>query len=373
MSDSVSDAFLNAVLRNSEVSGLFAGSRKATFLGATFSSFTGPSVVSFTDKSIDGIPTMVAPRELRLLANLFATLTMSGDVLEIGCYLGGSTNAIAGGLLAAKFSGHYYVLDSFSWNQPGFITNLRRDCERLAATYALSNQAWVEVSQGGWLQAFREVHQAKPYGHMLEIRRALIPYGGNATAFDLTQHVAAGTRLGAIFIDGFKSWPAATAAMTALQPYLQKGSLLIFQDFSWYDCYWLPILMTYLSRHARMLMKIDNTAVFQVTDPDISAGLNGFGTGPDATRYAFYRDILNNYAIAMFHSGDEVGFLEHTCQCYVLSNVMGRSEDAAEVKTFVKTLSERLRCGWVFDSLSKTSFVVHAGGDAANQVDVHKM
>src|SRR5262245_51304175 len=124
MSSPIPVSFLKAVLEYSVASDLFAGSRRATFLGATFSSFAGPSAANYSDKSINGIPTMVTPRELRLLTNLFSTLPMSGDVLEIGCYLGGSTSAIAGGLLAAQFSGHYYVLDSFSWNQPGFIANL---------------------------------------------------------------------------------------------------------------------------------------------------------------------------------------------------------------------------------------------------------
>ena len=372
MTDPLSGAFLNALLEYSETSGLFAGSRKATFLGSAFASFIGASVVSYSAKCIDGIPTMVSPRELRLLANLFGTLPIRGSVLEIGSYLGGSTNAIAGGLLAARFPGRFYVLDSFGWSAPGFITRLRADCECLASTYPLSSQAWEEIHQGEWLQAFREVHQAKPYGHILEIRKALIPYGGDATVFDLTQHVPDDTHLGAVFIDGFKSWSATTAAMAGLQPYLQKGSLLIFQDFSWYDCYWLPILAAHLSKHVRLLMKIDNTAVFQVTDPDISGALKGFGTGSDPTRYAFYRDVLNNHATAMFHSGDEVGFLEHTCQCYVLSHVMGHAEDAAEVKAFVKTLSERLKCGWVFDGISKTSFEIHAAGGADHQVDAFK-
>lgn len=166
--------------------------------------------------------------------------------------------------------------------------------------------------------------------------------------------------LGAVFIDGFKSWPSTYSAMQALLPYLRPKSLLIFQDFSWFDCYWLPLLAAFAGDGLELLMKVDNTAVFKIKDiAAVGAGLEALGPDLSTAPYVLCRDILNNYASSMYHSGDDVGFLLHTAQSYVLSYLSGQNVDAAETLSFLINATKRLRAEWLIDTLNKNSFQIH--------------
>lgn len=358
ISESVSD-YLARTLRMAD-GGSFLGARKAVFLGATFSAILDPATAerTHTPERFDGIPTMVTQRELRLLTNLFATIPVDGAVLEIGCYLGGSTAAIARGLDAAGAANRLYVLDSFAWSDPGFVAHLGRDIDTLQMRYRLSPAALAATREGDWHLAFHDIHSRRPYYRRLRIHKALIPYA-SADAFDLATYVPPGMPLGAIFIDGFKSWESTYSAMTALVPYIIDGALLIFQDFSWYDCYWLPVLTARLG--LKMIMKVDNTAVFRVVNTDIISGVEAFGSEPDPDCYPLYRDIIVDRARTMFHAGDEVGFLLHTAQSYVLAFMFDQHGDAKQAIEFLRQACERLNVGWLMDDLiSKPTFQVHA-------------
>lgn len=349
------------MLRLADDCGAFPGVRKAVLLGSAFSSIASPALAQMTkdNERLDGIPTMVTQRELRLLANLFASVPVAGDILEIGCYLGGSTAAIASGLDAAGAPNRLYVLDSFAWSDPDFVADLGRDVEALQVRYPLSPIALEATRRGDWHLAFNEVHRTRPYYRRLCVRKALIPYA-SADVFDMPRYVPPGTKLGAVFIDGFKSWESTYSAMKALIPYVVDGALLIFQDFSWYDCYWLPVLATRLG--LELVMKVDNTAVFMMRSPDvISANLEVFGPAADPKSYPFYRDVLSDYARLMYHSGDDVGFLLHTAQSYVLAFSFEKTEDAAIDIEFLRQACERLNVGWLMtDLLSKSTFRFHA-------------
>jgi hypothetical protein len=249
-------AVLSQIFQLSHFSGEFLGERKTVLLGSAFASLVNSEISRMTKEHdrFDGIPTMVTPRELRLLANLFSTVPIDGPVLEIGCYLGGSTGAIARGLEMAQAANRLYVLDSFMWQDPGFVKVLGRDIDHLRRNENLSDAA-VEATRGGdWHLAFHEIHKSRPYYDRLEVCRALIPYK-TADTFDLLKYVPNGTKFGAVFVDGFKSWESTYSGMKALVPFVRPGTLLIFQDFSWCTCYWLPLLISSLGCH--LLMKVD--------------------------------------------------------------------------------------------------------------------
>lgn len=186
------NSYLSEALELARDQTLFTGHRKAVFLGSAFSSVAHCSLEHIAKENcFDGIPTMVTVRELRLLTNLFSTVHVGGSVLEIGSYLGGSTGAIARGLEAAgrtRARNRFYVLDSFAWADPSFVTHLAKDIERLQQTYKLSDEAIEATKKGDWLQTFHEVHCTKTYYHRLQIRKATIPYT-EAAPFQLHQYV----------------------------------------------------------------------------------------------------------------------------------------------------------------------------------------
>jgi Methyltransferase domain len=352
-------AVLSQIFQLSHYSGEFLGERKTVLLGSAFAALVNSEISRMTKENdrFDGIPTMVTPRELRLLANLFSTVPIEGPVLEIGCYLGGSTAAIARGLEMGLASNRLYVIDSFMWQDPGFVTVLGRDIAHLRRNEILSDAAVEATKRGDWHLAFHEIHRSRPYYERLEVCKALIPYK-SADTFDLPKYIPDGTQFGAVFIDGFKSWESTYSGMKALVPFIRPGTLLIFQDFSWCTCYWLPLLISSLGCH--LLMKVDNTAVFVVSSGSrVSDGIEKFGQSPNFDSYLIYRNILTNFARSMFHSGDDVGFLLHTAQSYVLAHTFGETQEAEKLLEFIKQLCDRLGVDWLIPKLSATSFQVH--------------
>lgn len=334
-----------------------AGNRLAVARGAVLGQVE-PAPVLAENGRYAGIPTMVTPRELRLLHNYFSIHPTHGHVLEIGTYLGGSTAAIGRGLANSSFDGRYYAADSFSWPDPGFLRVLEHDFTLLGGPEAFSNEVAAEIGSGGWWLLFNEIHRNTSYRSFLNPQRWLIPQDGATANLDFLNPE---DHLGAVFIDGFKSWAATYSGMQAIAPHIHSGTSIIFQDFSWIDCYWLPVLVTMCGDGLSLTHKVDNTAIFEVRSvQSVTRGLDAFGNRPNPDQFEQFTRILNNWATAQFHSGDDVGFLCHSAQLYILSHTMGQFSLAAEQLVFLKGFCERLNAGWLIDALDKSDFTILA-------------
>jgi hypothetical protein len=338
----------------------FQGARQATYLGAILGDYiVGEDMAE--GRLFDGIPSMASVRELRLLQNFFSINPMNGPVLEVGPYLGATTAAIGHGLAAQSFRDKFFTIDAFEWNDSGFKECLRKDVDILQKKYSFSVQALEEISLGKWMKLFHDLHSPSPYGAFLRVVRAQIPFCGIAPF--PCEFLADEQPLGALFVDGFKSWAATYNALKAFYKYISPGTFLIFQDFSWFDCYWLPILVERLQPRPRLLFKVDNTAVFRVCEPINVTDLDKFGPAPDPNCYDNYAQTLKNYASAMFHSGDEVGYLGHSSQLYMLAHAMKKRREAEGTLTFLKELCERVNACWLSDLLCREDHRILAGGD----------
>lgn len=343
--------------------GHFDGNRQAVYIGSLLGALEDKPI-KVHGGTYDGIPTMVTPRELRLLQNFFATRVIEGFIIEFGPYLGGSTAAIISGLAASGFRGRYYALDAFGWDDPAFIGNLLRDFVSLGGEQGFGERISDLVSTGDWLNLFLSLHNSRNCGHVeLRPRRFVLPSTSadpRRSLIDAIDASDASAKIGAVFIDGFKSWHATQAGMTEILPYLQSGTKLIFQDFSWYDCYWLPILIAFCGEKVRLTHKVDNTAIFDVVNPDMAEEIHLFGSTPNADKISSYSTILRNWATAQFHSGDEVGFLCHSAQLYVLLLTAKDYIAAADQVVFLRSMCKRLNVGWLAKELERSDFTISA-------------
>lgn len=332
-----------------------AGNRKAVAKGALLGDLASPELQALIAKrAFDGIPTMVSPRELRLLYNFFSVTPLDGAVLEIGPYLGGSTAAIGRGLALAGHQHPFITVDAFAWNDPGFLRDLGKHIDRIGVGRAIAPSAVDTARAGDWHALFLELHKAAPYSAMLQPIRFRMPSANFTTEESLASVLPQG-RIAAIFIDGFKSWQATYYAMRQLAGHLMPNTLLIFQDFSWFDCYWLPILRTRFS--ATMIAKVDNTAVFRLDAPVLPSALEQFGASPDPEKFDRYHVEIENHARAMLHSGDDVGYVGHIAQLSVLARVMKRNNlaDAA-----LRRIDE-MKIDWLAKALRAKDFTIKAG------------
>jgi hypothetical protein len=332
--------------------GAFLGNRKATILGGLLGD------LAYVGRPMSTIPTMVTPRELRFLANYFASHGIEGSVVEIGPYLGGSTQAIACGLADSGFAGKFHVADTFSWPDPGFKKRLLDDFRTLGGESRFGTEVADAVREGDWYALFGKIHGNARYGALVNPYRWSLPHGRDAPPS--VPFLKPEEAVGAYFVDAFKRWDTTFHGMKLIAPHLREGSLIIFQDFSWVDCFWLPILVSMLGQKLKLTAKVDNTAFFEVVAPFGDGELDAFGLAPDPNRFGIYSEILRNWALAQFHSGDDVGFLCHSAQRYVLCHAMGRGPEAADQFVFVRDLCQRLNATWLSDMLSHSTFDIPA-------------
>ena len=336
--------------------GQYGSNRKAVLKGTLLS-----GLASQQPQAYEGIPTMVTPRELRMLDHFFAITSMKGPVLEIGCYLGGSTAAIGTGLAQQTFKHRFYTIDAFHWDEPSFRNmHLLPDIERLGGEKSLGAEIMADGNKGEWLRLFHHIHKNKKYSRFLAPVRYMLPSGSQP--FQLPAPIPTDAVFSGIFIDGFKSWGVTYTAMLGLLPHVRQGTFLIFQDFSWFDCYWLPILAEYWAGGAHQLMRVDNTVIFEVTNPSaLLAAVKTFGPKPQQGQAHAYFDVLRRHATIQFHSGDEISFTNHLAQEYVFAHQMEMKDHAAATFALLSPLCEHLGMQWLKNELvTRSTFVIPA-------------
>jgi len=260
------------------------------------------------------IPTETMPGERRLLLNYFrSTWDGQGNVVEIGPFLGGTTRAIALGMAQNPRLSADAVLHTFDrfgdYYEPD---ELRRMVEPLVAKHVLTEaEANHLCATGKFLELFEAVHRPHDYARLIRAHDALLPDlpgdVADSTSLDL---LAAATALGAVFIDGCKSWASTHYAMTFLLPRTRAGAPVIFQDFGWYTCFWISSFTHALREVLEFHAQADSTYFFHlkrcVTAEEVS---RLFPKTPAALPVAFFRQAAESLMRQSREGGDLRGEL----------------------------------------------------------------
>jgi hypothetical protein len=343
------DRLLPDLLASIEQGVEFEGRRDATIQGALLGGFRVPEE---DESQIEAIPSMAVLPEKRFLRNFFASFELGDDVIEFGPYLGGTTRAIALGLSTnPRFSSMFYSVDSFRWRAPRHLALLNEHLDLLVKTNSVSQNAVDQARAGSWLDLFVELHEQHPrYGHLVNAVAYQFPEGPGVV---LPAELVAVESFSAVFVDGFKSWRATVSTMRQIVERLHPGSFLIFQDFSWYDCFWIPVLAAWFSEHLELVFKVVNTAAFRVTK---SIGLETFDSFP-ATQDLLGADniapFLENWAVFSLNVGDENGAAGHSMQMFSMYSALGRYDEAARVLDGMRAAPALRGHRWLFDLAEK--------------------
>jgi hypothetical protein len=343
------DRLLPDLLASIEQGVEFEGRRDATIQGALLGGFRVPEE---DEAEIEVIPSMAALPEKRFLRNFFASFKLGDDVIEFGPYLGGTTRAIALGLsMNPRFSSMFHSVDSFRWRAPSHLVLLNEHLNLLVKTNSVSQDAVHQARAGSWLDLFVELHEQHPrYGHLVNAVAYQFPERPGVV---LPAELAAIESFSAVFVDGFKSWRATVSTMRQIVEKLQPGSFLIFQDFSWYDCFWIPVLTAWFSAHLELAFKVVNTAAFRVTKP---IGIDAFDSFP-ATQDQLAADeiarFLENWAVFSLNVGDESGAVGHSMQMFSMYCALGHYDAAARVLDAMRAVPALRGHQWLFDVAEK--------------------
>jgi hypothetical protein len=207
------------------------------------------------EAGLHSIPSQTTTAERELLYWFFSRIWEGrGHVCEVGPWLGGTTRAIAEGMLAnpqREPGARFYSFDKFeNYSKAEVLESIgaplverglmdRAGLERCAATR-------------DFLELFRTLHQGRRYmEELLQVERRVLPHGpgvdlGAERELLLSEWAA---RFPVVFVDGCKSWYSTRFFMTQVVAMAEVGDWLFFQDHLWRTCYWLPCF-TWLFRDA---------------------------------------------------------------------------------------------------------------------------
>lgn len=246
------------------------------------------------DAFLGQIPSEITPTERRLLFDLFSRQwDGAGHVVEIGPFLDGTTRAIAWGMehnprLAPDSLLHTY--DRFdAYYSPEQLRQAVEPLVRnggLSATYADTLCATADFER-----LFGAIHAPHAYSTRVRLHNSPLP--------DLPDEIDASTALsnlegqdglGALFIDGCKSWASTHYAMKFLLPRTRVGAPVIFQDFGWYTCFWITAVTHALREFLDYESRADATYVFRLKKPVTADGVaKRFARTPIEMGETFFR------------------------------------------------------------------------------------
>jgi hypothetical protein len=284
-------------------------------------------------EGLDVIPSETSQAERRFLYRFFAHVWPGmGDVVEVGPFLGGTTRAIARGMLANparaadarlhtydRFEEYYYGDELRAYVEPlvrgGFL--------EAAAMEAIG--AGPSFENAGFYDLFVKIHRGTSYEHLLVVRNEPLP--------DAPEEVGERFRLpderpmSACFVDGCKSWYATKYFMREALLRSSPGAYFLFQDYCWYTDFWIPAIL-YLARDALTLAAhVDQTYAFQlvrpIADPDELIPDTAEDVGAPGLAAAF--DALVDQAS---RRGDARAVVVHAVQAAAALAYVGEKDEA---------------------------------------------
>jgi hypothetical protein len=247
-------------------SGAYGPDLSSRLLGRLFASRLSEDV----EARLFGIPGATTRDELRFLCRFVARLwNGEGDVFENGPMLGGTTRALALGMLANPRRAEAARLQTFDWFHAGPDTDVGGvPFDAMIQQRLMTDAQKRDMDASGSFKAlFDSLHSGHDYSPLVQSHVAYLPGSpGDAPAtgeplFEPPED----RRYSLVFIDGCKSWYGTRYCFERLASCIEPGSPVIFQDYGWYTCFWLPAFVGALADHFRLVAHVDDTYAFELT------------------------------------------------------------------------------------------------------------
>ncbi|MGF1500162.1 MAG: sulfotransferase domain-containing protein [Elainellaceae cyanobacterium] len=223
------------------------------------------------DQRLDEIPSETSSSERRFLYQFFSRFwDGTKNACEIGPFLGGTTRAIALGMLQNPLRQEHaklYTYDRFkdyyegdrliSYLKPAFEANLLgKDAEAALLT------------SNSFQDIFQNLHRDQDYFELIVAQDQVLPERkADVRELDRIFSLPHDQIFSVIFVDGCKSWYATKYFMKEACPHAQEGSIFIFQDYNWYTCFWISSFLGRFKIHFNRIAAVDNTVIFQLVEP----------------------------------------------------------------------------------------------------------
>ncbi len=319
-------------------------------------SFALVEVDSATGRLLDTIPSQTTEGERRFLYQFFRLLwTGQGQVVEIGPFLGGTSRAIAMGMLENPRRDAGTQLYTFDRFQDYFdVQRLREYLQPLVDSRELSEEKLEQLGdRAPFIDIFRAVHEAHDYSECIRPSDHGVP--------DLPEQAAAGPWMSlpdgfetdAVFVDGCKSWYGTKYFMQLMAGVARPGAIFIFQDYGWFTCFWLPVFIETFADRFELLGSVDNTYAFSLTGRLSADEVNDrFPDTPQDVGADQLARVLDKHIEKARQRGDDYAVVRHTMHkagalAYVGESVMARTtlQEAEDLPTAARHRTV-LRSAW---------------------------
>lgn len=202
---------------------------------------------------INCLPGMTSPAERHTARELTRNLEASGKVVDLGCWLGSLSAALASGLRANQNAGRapkVIAYDLFEWSEsymerdwPGSQFGLKEDDDFLP---------WFKKLTKNWKD-------------WIDVRKS-----------DLSTVVWSEGEIALLVVDAMKSVELARHIMATFYPSLRSGAYVFHQDFCHYHTWWIHLYHFKIRQKFKVTDTVDGsgTVVFQLIEPLSQSELN---------------------------------------------------------------------------------------------------
>ncbi len=255
---------------------LFGPGHFPSFLGRSLAMMVGQTADDddFLTQFLSAFPTETTLGERKFLFNFFLNFwDGQHDVLEVGPFLGGTSRAIAMGMLHSRNRQEgkkLYTYDKFKdYHQPeALLETLAPMFE--AGTLAESVRETV-LQSSSFKEVFEHLHRGRDYSDLLVAQTGVLSDSpdqqpNSENAFRLPED----RTYSAVFVDGAKSWYGTKQFMSLATAHTSKDAYYIFQDYGAHTCFWIPVFLQLLKNHFQLVAYVDHTYAFQQTQ-DLTA------------------------------------------------------------------------------------------------------
>ncbi len=118
-----------------------------------------------------------------------------------------------------------------------------------------------------FIEIFKMIHHNYDYYKCIEPSDHGVPDLPEQVPQGVWMSLPDGFYTDAVFVDGCKSWYGTKYFMKLISKHTNPGTVLIFQDYGWFTCFWLVTFVGLFSENFQLIGHVDNTYVFSIVKP----------------------------------------------------------------------------------------------------------
>lgn len=366
---------------NLEASGVFKVLGEDVFpalLGRVMCQLVGDSLEEHNEVSqrLSDIHTETTINERRFLYSFFRRLwNGSGNVLEIGPFLGGTTRAIAMGMNknpCLRPGSKLYTYDRFD----NYYTadRLLASLEPMFANGILDRsvrELLMQENRPSFLELFQLVHNSSDYAYLVEAARGTLPseasttgsVGGTGLSFkhdtDVLFSLPQGRDYSVVFVDGAKSWFGTKYFMKTVMPFTKPGAYYIFQDYGAYTCFWIPMFLQMFKDDFELISYVDHTYTFRLTRQIPESEIEQkFPNAPSDLSRTEIDGVFAGLALKALQTSDAYTLMNYEMQHAAILAHRGEIVEAREkLVALLNTPFAMTHRGWILQALQYPAYM----------------